>query len=187
MKPLVPPDPPLAADGVRLRLFEYKDAPAIVSACNDPSISEFLPVPSPYSDEDARAYVASLPAGWESGEAAQFAAVDERDRLLASCGLVTINHQMRVTEVGYWVVPWERGRGIATTVTRLLSRWALTDLDFDRVELYAARENTPSRRVAVKAGFTEEGTLRERELTRDGRRRDLVAYGLLRREVPAPW
>lgn len=182
--PVAPPDPPLSADGVTLRQFALKDVPALVAACNDAAIAHYQPVPSPYSDEDARAYVAAVSGGFETGRSLNFAGVDGRDRLLGSFGLARPLPEARVIEVGYWVAPWARGGGIATTATRLLARWALTDLGYERVELYTAADNAPSQRVAEKAGFTREGLLRERELTRDGSRRDMVVFGLLAREVP---
>lgn len=183
--PVAPPDPPLSADGVTLRQFAMRDVPALVTACNDASIANYLPVPSPYSDEDARTYVMAVAKGFETGQSLNFAGVDGRDRLLGSFGLSRPLPDARVIEVGYWVAPWARGGGVATTATRLLSRWALTQLGYERVELYAAVDNTGSQRVAEKAGFTREGVLRERELTREGTRRDMVVFGLLAREVAA--
>ena len=54
-----PPEPPLSDGVVTLRPWgEEGDVEAIVLACNDPAIAEFLEaIPSPYVADDARAYI----------------------------------------------------------------------------------------------------------------------------------
>ncbi len=178
------PDPPLRADGIGLRPLDWRDIDPLVEACNDPVIAEYIPVPSPYTKDDARAYAAITARGFESGDNLQFAVVDEDGRLLGSCGLNHASEGRQTIEIGYWVAPWARRRGVATAAVRLLAGWALGALGFERVELYAAVDNVASRRVAVKAGFTEEGYLRARERTRGGQRRDMLVYSLLADEVP---
>ena len=81
-------------------------------------------------------------------------------------------------EIGFWIVPAARGRGIATEATRLLGRWVLRDLGFDRLELLHLVGNEGSRRVAEKVGFRHEGTLRDYAVVR-GEARDVVMYSLL--------
>ena len=53
-----------------------------------------------------------------------------------------------------------------------------------RVELEVEPGNAGSRAVAARAGFTEEGTLRQRALHR-GRRIDVVSCSLLRTDPAA--
>src|SRR5215204_297591 len=52
---LGPPDPPLCDELVELRPWLERDVPAIVAACNDPETARWTTVPSPYSEDDARA------------------------------------------------------------------------------------------------------------------------------------
>jgi RimJ/RimL family protein N-acetyltransferase len=60
----------------------------------------------------------------------------------------------------------------------------LNDLGFDRLELRADPLNVASCRVAERAGFTLDGTLRSIRVNRRlGRRIDLRLYSLLRREL----
>jgi RimJ/RimL family protein N-acetyltransferase len=49
---------------------------------------------------------------------------------------------------------------IVLRATRLLARWALTDLGLERLEPLANPENEASQRLAERAGFTREGLLR---------------------------
>ena len=68
-------------------------------------------------------------------------------------------------EAGYWVVPGWRGRGVATLALGALGRWAFAPteeggLGLRRIELRHSVANPASCRVAAKAGFAHEGTLR---------------------------
>jgi RimJ/RimL family protein N-acetyltransferase len=82
-------------------------------------------------------------------------------------------------EVGYWAAAEARGRGFTTRALRLISRWAI-EAGAERVQLRADVRNTASLRVAEKAGFTREGTLRSAAYNqRQGRRIDYAVYSLL--------
>jgi RimJ/RimL family protein N-acetyltransferase len=87
--------------------------------------------------------------------------------------------------VGYWVGADARGRGVATTATRLAGNWAFEAVpELARLQLRAAVENVASNRVAEKAGFTREGVLRAQRFNpRLGRRVDFVMWSLLREEL----
>ncbi len=71
-------------------------------------------------------------------------------------------------EVSYWVLPSARGRGVATRACVAATRWA-HDLGLHRIQLQHSTHNEPSRRVALKAGFVEEGIgAAETSTTMDG-------------------
>jgi len=88
----------------------------------------------------------------------------------------------RSRSIGYWVVPAERGRGVATDAVRLLGRWALRQLSLRRLELYQFVGNDASGQVAEKVGFQREGVLRAYVVMR-GEPRDCVMYSLLASDI----
>src|SRR5690606_41250978 len=60
----------IAVGSLVLRPVVEADAPAIWAACDDPLTARRLPlIPSPYTLEDAHAYVRRAEAVWESGGA----------------------------------------------------------------------------------------------------------------------
>jgi RimJ/RimL family protein N-acetyltransferase len=65
----------------------------------------------------------------------------------------------------------------------LLSRWALGDLELQRLELITDPDNHASQRVAEKVGFRREGILRSHLRHPDGRVRDSVIFSLLPGEL----
>lgn len=84
--------------------------------------------------------------------------------------------------VGIGLLPQSRGRGAGTVAIRLLAEYLFATTDIDRVEAQTDRENVPAQRALAKAGFRPEGLLRGAQL-RGGRRRDMLAYSLLRTDV----
>lgn len=172
---------------IRLRQWQLSDVDALPKACNDPDIARFLGgMPSPYTEQDAHWWVtAGAPASWSAGGAA-FAIVDpETDQVLGGTGFGNANSQRSQVEVGYWVAPWARSRGVATTAVNAVAQWAF-DLGVARLELLAVKENPASQRVALNAGFAREGVRRNATADRQGARYDLVAFARLSTDPPGP-
>ena len=84
--------------------------------------------------------------------------------------------------IGYWVSEEVAGRGVMPTAVALLVDHLFGPVGLHRVEVNIRPENAPSRRVAEKLGFREEG-LHERYLYIDGAWRDHVMYALTAEEV----
>ncbi|MDT7538129.1 MAG: hypothetical protein QOI82_1714 [Actinomycetota bacterium] len=153
----------IRTDRLLLRAWEPKDAAAVLAACSDPLVQRWTSggLPSPYTADNARQYVEELaPTAWAKDTAYPFAVTD-RDT-----GEVLSNVALRRTglhdnwDVGYWSTPTGRGRGTTTEAVAALCRWGFGGLGAARIEWYARVGNFASRRVAEKAGFTIEGTLR---------------------------
>jgi RimJ/RimL family protein N-acetyltransferase len=150
--------PALRDDAIVLRPPEAGDAAAIAAAVQDPDIPRFTMVPSPYTVEDAAAFIERSAGWWHSGDAAPFVIVDATTgTLLGSVGVHDLGLESTPAHVGYWVAAAARGRGVATRALRLVARWTLEDLRLARVEVYVFVENERSQRVATRAGFTREG------------------------------
>jgi RimJ/RimL family protein N-acetyltransferase len=182
-----PPNPPLSDGVVALRPWgERGDVAAITSACNDRAIAEFLDmIPSPYTEDDARWYIQQCREGWAEGTVTNFAITDAAGGdVIGSIGVRWLEPDQGVAEVGYWVASGARGRGVCTRALRLVSRWLIVDHGIERLQLRADEQNPASRRVAEKAGFSEEGVLRSSRFNpRLGRRVDFVMYSLLADEL----
>jgi RimJ/RimL family protein N-acetyltransferase len=173
------PQPPLADDVVVLREPRETDIEAVTAACQDPLIARFTLVPSPYSEDNAREWLRSAEHERKEGTGLHLAALDAgTGDLCGAVGMSEINWRHRVGQIGYWVAPEARGRGVAIRALRLLSRWALSDLGLARVEVRVDIENEVSQRVAKGAGFVREGVLRSRAESK-GRRWDEVMFSLL--------
>jgi [ribosomal protein S5]-alanine N-acetyltransferase len=85
--------------------------------------------------------------------------------------------------IGYWVDERVAGRGIIPTALALVVDHCFNVVGLHRVEVNIRPENAPSRRVAEKLGFREEG-LRRAYLHIDNGWRDHISYALTAAEVP---
>lgn len=161
-----------------LRSWTEEDVPALVVACNDPEITHWIPViPSPYTEEDALAFVRG------DGRPEEYSfAITLGDVVVGAIGL-GVNAMNYRGRIGYWVAAPARGRGIGTRALRLLSRWALDEFELQRLDLITDPDNVASQRVAEKAGFRREGVLRAHLRHPDGRIRDSVMFSLLPGEL----
>jgi len=161
-----------------LRPWRPADAHAVFAACQDPELQRWTRVPVPYRHEDAVHYVGQLsPQAWAAGTAAHFAVLDAvTGDLQGSVSLMDLAEGG--AEVGYWTAVEARGRGRTTEAVRAVCAWGVGALGLQRITWLAHVGNTASRRVAEKAGFVVEGTLRQ-YLPHRGERRDAWVGGLL--------
>jgi RimJ/RimL family protein N-acetyltransferase len=82
-----------------------------------------------------------------------------------------------IIEIGYWLYPHARGRGLATKTARALAEHAF-DLGVRRVVAHVKVGNSASERVLDRAGFAREGISRSMP-TADGGRIDKTVWSLL--------
>jgi len=179
------PDPPLADEVVALRAWTMRDVPAVASGFADPAAQRFSWHHSrPYTEADARNFIASQEAARRRGEDMQLAFVEPKDdeAVLGGGSVYGIDLQQGRAAVGYWVAPAARGRGLATRATLLMARWAFDVLGVARLELTCGPDNEASQRVAERCGFTREGVLRS-HMPFKGGRRDTVMFSLLADEL----
>jgi RimJ/RimL family protein N-acetyltransferase len=179
----------ISAGALHLRPWRPDDAGAVFTACQDPEIQLFTSVPSPYSMADAEAFVGQISQlGWTTGTAAHLAVVDATTGgLLGSVGLHDLRDRDSLPghapggsgEVGYWCAAPARGRGVTTAAVLALCRWGFGALELRVIRWLAMAGNEPSRRVALRAGFTLERDPRRLPHPRTGQPFDFWAGRLL--------
>jgi RimJ/RimL family protein N-acetyltransferase len=84
-------------------------------------------------------------------------------------------------ELGYWLVPEVHGEGYGTEAVALVVEFVFRSYDTPAVGAGAFAFNDSSQGLLESLGFTEEGR-RRKYMFVDGAHRDMVQYGLLRRE-----
>lgn len=173
----------LLTERLRLRRSVPGDAEAISEYRSDPDVHRT----QGWERTDAEGVRADIEemAGRAPGEAGgwvQFS-VEEREEggLVGDVGLSPADGEPGVIKVGYTIAPRAQRHGYATEAVRALIDYAFETLGADVVRAYADADNTPSIRVAEKAGMR----LIERFHHRDG---DEVWFGVRyeRRRVDAP-
>ncbi|MCB9412976.1 MAG: GNAT family N-acetyltransferase [Actinobacteria bacterium] len=150
---------PVARNGVsRLRPPHPRDADRLVQAGNDPVAREMTELPIPYEHGHADEFIAEAAvAPGRDGSLTAYVIADEDDDLLGVVSLHDID-SAAVAAVGYWVAPWARGRGIASTGLAALVGWAFDVVGLRRLLWQSLVGNLASLHVATEVGFRPEGT-----------------------------
>ena len=174
------PSEGLRAGDVILRFPELDDVAALLPAFTDLELREAGNLPA-FGRDELAASLRELPELAAAGRLLALAAVDAPTGEVVGGG--TLHHldaERRIVEIGYFVLPGARGRGVATSIARMLAEHAFS-LGIERVAAYVNVGNIASERVVERAGFTREGVVRSMPKP-DGRRVDKTLYSLLRGE-----
>lgn len=130
----------------------------LVESIADPEVPRWTRIPSPYTKEDAWAWIALADSMARAGTAYHLVIVDtDGGAQLGSVGLEVHERPARHGEIGYWLAASARGRGVATRAVRMLADWALDALPLPSVEIHVLPANGSSQAVARRAGFQPAG------------------------------
>jgi RimJ/RimL family protein N-acetyltransferase len=169
----------LTTDHLVLRLPLEQDGTDALAMLHDPDVIRWNPAPGVVDVETARAWCARA-ADWSDGTHATWHAVDRSThRLVANCSIFAIDREHATAKIGYRVAPWQRRQGVGSEAVEAVTRWSFAELGLARIQLEHAVENVGSCRVASKAGFVLEGTLRSASLDGLGFRHDDHVHGRL--------
>jgi ribosomal-protein-alanine N-acetyltransferase len=91
----------------------------------------------------------------------------------------------RWLEVGYDIIPSERGKGYGTEAVQIMVDYLFLSRDIVRIQAVTNVGNKASQRVLEKASFRKEGTLRKVGYVR-GEPTDAYIYSILREEWKEP-
>jgi RimJ/RimL family protein N-acetyltransferase len=176
--------PESLTDGeVVLRRLRAGDAEAYVAAFGaDPDLGRLLGMEEDPDEAMVRERAARLPQRAAEGVVVELAVADAtEDAFLGSVILHSFDWKHRRCEVGFWLVPAARRRGVGSRAVALAVTWALGELELLRVEMTTTPDNAAVFALARRLGFTHEGVLRLRNVER-GVRVDVVWFGVLREE-----
>ncbi len=149
---------PLETARFLLRPLRATDAAELHRLVNDWEVAKTLArVPFPYSRDLADDWIASTAERIAEGEAYHLAIARREDDVLVGCCGLTRDREARSAELGYWIGRRHWGQGIAPEAAGRLARWALANLDLDRITASALTDNARSAAVLARIGFRETG------------------------------
>ena len=166
--------PDITVGAFTLRRWQPADATQLVTAFQDSAIRKWNRRTLD-SVQEAEALINAWKRGWRRDIAASWAVArtNERATVLGQAGFRSLFIEEGLAEVSYWVMPHERGRGLATLAADALANWGMKHLALERLELVHSVENLASCRVALQAGYQWEGVKRRLQQHADGRRHDM--------------
>jgi RimJ/RimL family protein N-acetyltransferase len=169
---------PLTDDQIRLEPLTQAAVPDMFCLVDDPAVLSYTRVPAGADEQFVRWWIGRYESGWEDGTRAGFAVRDLDGGFLGFAAVVELDLEHREGELGYMLAPAARGRGVSVRALDLLTRWCFDELGLLRLELRIDTANLASLRVAERAGFRQEGVLRNVHF-KDGARCDLSIWSRL--------
>lgn len=164
-----------------LRPLQRSDAPAWYAYLSDPEVTRL----TSYNIQTIDAVNGMIEwylAGYANKTSNRWAiAQKDSDLLIGTCGYYSWDLAHSIAELGYDLSRAYWGKGIMTRVVVACQQWAFETLQVNRIQATVMVGNLGSARVLEKAGFLQEGTLREYKIAR-GEPRDFWIYSQLRRE-----
>ena len=171
----------LEGKNVNLRVMEKEDLPLITEWCNNIEFGgEYL---SPL--QMSRAEIE------KSGESTLFETkvfiIEKKDgsKIGFFWHFNMLAPYAKMQEIGYGLVPSERGKGYCTEATQLMVDYLFLSKDIARIQATTHTKNVVSQKVLEKVGFKREGTLRKTALIR-GEWTDMFIFSILREEWKEP-
>jgi len=168
---------------VRLRAVEREDVKKFYMWVNDPEVTRHLSLYLPMSTVDEENWFDSMTKRNPSEKAL---VIEVRDgngwKMVGNCGVFGIDTVNRLGELGIMLGEkdeWNKGYGTETMT--LLLHHCFDTLNLNRVFLHVYAENLRAKRAYEKAGFVEEGCLRE-AVYKHGNYDDVIVMSVLRSE-----
>jgi len=164
-------DEPLSDARVVVRDYAERDIPEILIACQDnPRLHMRIGRERPPSGAELGRFAEEEPGRRAAGERATFTILEPGSEVCRGQITVTeIDWEQARAEIGIWLAPQARGRGMGSGALRLVSAWLLRTCRLARVQVLAEPDNEAMIRAARAAGFTYEGVLRGYIRERGGR------------------
>jgi ribosomal-protein-alanine N-acetyltransferase len=181
--PLVDPG---SIDSQRLsvRLVTEGDLPALLEVNGDETATALLPYKTWRSLDDARAWYERMAGIQATGLALQFVVVaKDSGNAIGTCLLFRFDEGSARVELGYVLGRAHWGRGLMREALAALLDQAFAGMGVRRVEAEVDPRNVASAGLLRRLGFSREGLLRQRWVTK-GEANDVEMYGLLRSDWP---
>jgi len=172
----------LEGKNVNLRIMEKDDLPLFLEWVNKPEVfGEYNPL-----HQMTKTQVEKI---LENPSDFQPFIIEKKD--LTKIGFIAHFHVLHIgtgakqLEIGYTLVPSERGKGNGTEAVNLMVDYLFLSKENMRIQAQTDERNVASQRVLEKTGFKKEGTLRKSFFMR-GKWVDVFIFSILREEWKEP-
>jgi ribosomal-protein-alanine N-acetyltransferase len=172
----------LEGKNVNLRILEKEDLPLFVEWVNTPEVfGEYNPLHQMSRTEAEKML--------ENPSDLQPFIIEKKDK--SKIGFIAHFHVLhfgtgtKQLEIGYALVPSERGQGYCSEAVKIMVDYLFLSKDTMRIQAQTDLRNAASQKVLEKADFKKEGTLRKNFFMR-GEWRDAAMFSILREEWKEP-
>lgn len=113
---------------VTLTAFTADDAHAIHAAVDDAEIRRWLPLPRPYPVDLAAEWSTRIAESIRSSGSGLVRCIREDERMAGCIDVKRVDWRARTAELGYWMAPQHRGRGLASNADAVAAVYSTSSL-----------------------------------------------------------
>jgi len=174
--------PSITTERLHLRPIQAGDAEALFVIKSDLEVTRRYGQEPHGSLDETRAWIGRLETSAARRDALFWClTLGGCDRAIGSCTLWNFDPSFHCAELGYELHRAYWGGGLMTEAASAVVAYGFTELALHRIEACPLADNSASRRLLLKLGFTCEGNLRQRAFFR-GHFDDQLYFGLLKDE-----
>jgi len=161
--------------------MEKEDLPLFVEWVNDPKVfGEYNPLHQMSRTETEKHH--------EKGNSEEQEFIIEKkdgSKIGYICHFTLVHPAGKHLEIGYFLIPSERGKGYGTEALGIIVDYLFLSKDVMRIQVQTDPRNVASQKVIETIGFKKEGTIRKGLFAR-GEWSDWFLYSILREEWKEP-
>ena len=173
----------ITGERVRLRAISRKDLPDFVTWLNDPQVGENLVIYYPLSYEQEEKWFAEIQTHHVDEQPLAIEIKLQNDwKLIGDIGFAVVDQHERSAELGIFIGEkqyWNKGYG--TQAMSLMVAYGFQTLNLNRIFLRVFETNLRAIRCYEKAGFKQEGRLRQAHFS-NGTYIDVLVMSILKEE-----
>ncbi len=153
--------PTIETGRLTLRPLTPDDAPVLARLAGRREIADTtISIPHPYSEAQARTWIAEQSEQFAAGKGVAFA-IQWKGMFIGAVGLRDIHPEHRHAEMGCWIGTDWWDQGCATEAAGAVLRYGFESLKLNRIHAHHMVRNPASGRVLEKIGMQREGLLRQ--------------------------
>ncbi|MGA2973635.1 MAG: GNAT family protein [Candidatus Bathyarchaeia archaeon] len=174
--------PSLITNRLHLRQIQPTDAEAFFAIKSDLEVTRRYGQEPHQSIDDTHAWIQRLQASYYRREALFWClTLKGESSVVGSCTFWNFGAGFHCAEIGYELHRAYWRQGIMAEAISAILTYGFTELGLHRIEANPLAENTASKSLLLKLGFTYEGNLRQRHFFRD-HFEDQLYFGMLKEE-----
>ena len=151
------PFPSLSTGRLSLRDIELEDAPQVLRIRSNEAVNQYINRKPPQTISDAEAFITRISNETEMGKIIFWAIARKDDpEMLGSVCFWNLSDDGKTAELGYELHPDFQGQGLMSEAIQETVDFGFSALDFEQIEAYTHRGNTPSIRLLRKLGFVHD-------------------------------
>lgn len=148
-----------------------------------PEFYRYLELEPHQNIEETKKYLRKLAKRSKPGRGHYwFIKLKAENKVIGTFGVVNLDKKRSSAEIGYGLSPDYWGQGYFSEALMMVLRHLFTDLGFHRIWAKTQSDNVASIQAIEKAGFKEEGVMRDFYLSGNGKWHDADLFSILRDE-----